>query len=238
MFHRVLRACCPSVLAGLLAASASAAAPDFAPLQVLGFSADGRFMAFAFSYSPSESGVTYAEVTLVDVVRNSMVGRAVRAEGEWEADGTTLARARESARGRLEAHGVSFERQGQVLYDLPTSDSDSWSDHSQHCGGAATVVTGSYRFELRTKQMDGTCHPLQASRPLGFRLSFEDASNGAEVVLQDDARIPASRGCPIGYRIRRIVKFEGRVAVFLSACAPGFEGVPTVRHLVVTGSLP
>ncbi len=84
------------------------------------------------------------------------------------------------------------------------------------------------------------CVTVIGDRPMGFRLTVE-RQGGRSVVLGEDDVVPRSRGCPITYRIDRVVVPEGyppdRVAVLIGVFSPGFEGAQR-RFIAVTGRLP
>lgn len=74
----------------------------------------------------------------------------------------------------------------------------------------------------------------------GFRLVMEHPAGGSKI-LHDDQSIPASRGCPLGYRLSGLQTFypeSGKpvFAVMIAVRTIGFEG-PDYRWLAVTGRL-
>ena len=72
----------------------------------------------------------------------------------------------------------------------------------------------------------------------GFALVLTNEANGKEVVLNDDSRIPKSRGCPQKYYVEQVLTYprsggDFSLAVLVRYSVPGFEG-PDGRLLAVT----
>jgi predicted secreted protein len=78
-------------------------------------------------------------------------------------------------------------------------------------------------------------------RPTGFRLTISNLTSNDTAILHEDDSIPRSRGCPITYRISRIVAPDAwpveQVVVVLSVLRHGFEGADR-RFIAIPGRCP
>ena len=66
-------------------------------------------------------------------------------------------------------------------------------------------------------------------------LTLKDKKAETTTVLQRDATLPPSRGCPINYGMQYVYLYKTNIAVFLDYYTTGFEG-PDMRYLVATGT--
>ncbi len=64
----------------------------------------------------------------------------------------------------------------------------------------------------------------------GFRLTLTNEETGESRVLNDDNRVPKSRGCPFGYIIEEVVSSNTggspafSLGILIRVIKPGFEG--------------
>jgi predicted secreted protein len=241
--------------AALLAAAAGLAlglphpAPggDTAEAEVLGFSADGRLFAFEEWGVQDGSGWPYASIFVVDTDTDAwMPGTPIRVRLQDES--ATVAEARAEAAARLRAAmGERFRPADAVTLahsPLGEVESDPLRLAFAPVLPALPLGTPELRYEARLELYHAEtetpdCVTAIGDRPMGFRLTVE-REGGGSAVLHDDEVVPRSRGCPITYRISRVVvpgHPAERVAVLLSVFTPGFEG-PQRRFIAVTGRLP
>ncbi len=214
-------------------------AGDASKLKVIGFSQDGKYLAFEVYGVQDGSGMPYCEVYLVDVEKNDFVGRPVKLSGhEGDGDDLALNTVREQVRGQVESRiaelEISGEFQGELVVHNPIAD---LSDDGCHVRFSSHPVTYNepeahvYEVFLEQEATGDTCYYFPAQI---FTLNLKH--QGRIKTLQKDARLPKSRGCVYKYRIERVICFQNKIVVFLNSYRPGFEG-PEVRHLVVTGTL-
>ena len=78
------------------------------------------------------------------------------------------------------------------------------------------------------------CEEQGGPRLLKLSLVGREETDKSVQVLQEDKRLPKSRACPFGYKVRSLTAYGGGVVVAVSYQRPGFEG-PDTRYLVVTG---
>jgi predicted secreted protein len=236
-----------AALSAALLPSAPAAAGDTAEASILGFSEDSRLFAFEEYGVQDGSGFPYAHVFVIDTDTDRWVaGTPIRVR--LEAEGATLAEAREKARQRLRAAvDARFEAWDAVtVAHAPLGEVEA--DPTRLAFGPVIpsnpLAEPEPRYEARLEIFHAeagaeNCVTYIGDRPVGFRLVVERAGGGS-VVLHADDTIPHSRGCPITYRLSRVVVpgyRPGRVAVLVSVFTPGFEG-PDRRFIAVTGRLP
>lgn len=229
-----------------MTAPGAALAGDASEADVLGFA--GGMFAFEEYGVQDGSGFPYANIYVVDVATDSWVeGTPIRVL--LQEDGATLADARDEASERLEDRfGDRFDGAGSVtLAHSPLGEVDSDPVRLAFAPVLPALPLGNHeprylaRLELfhAQTQTEG-CIEAIGDRPMGFRLII-DRAGGGSAVLSEDQAVPRSRGCPITYRISRIVAPDRyppeRVAVLLSVFGPGFEGASR-RFIAVTGRLP
>lgn len=227
-------------------APCAAWAGDAAEAEVLGF-ADGLF-AFEEYGVQDGSGFPYSNIYVVDVATDTWAdGTPIRVL--LKEDGATLARARELAEARLgDRFGARFDDAGAVtLAHSPLGEVEADPVRLAFAPVLPALPLGNHepRYQARLELYHGEtqeqgCIQAIGDRPMGFRLIIEREGGGSRVLSEDDV-VPRSRGCPITYRISRVVVPEGyppdRVAVLISVFGPGFEGASR-RFIAVTGRLP
>ena len=224
-----------------------ASAGDTAEAEILGFSADGRLFAFEEYGVQDGSGFPYAHVFVVDTGTDSWVdGTPIRVRLEDE--GATLGEARAEAGARLR-DAVDAPFQSELALTLAHSPLGETEADPTRLGFAPVMPSNPLddpapRYEARLELFHAearaaNCLEHIGDRPMGFRLIIA-REGGGSAVLHEDELIPRSRGCPITYRLSRVVVPNyppERVAVLISVFTPGFEG-PDRRFLAVTGRLP
>ena len=230
----------------LALAAASARAADAAEAEVIGF-ADGLF-AFEEYGRQDGSGFPYTNIYVIDTATDAWVdGTPIRVRIDDE--GATLADARTQAAARLEAEfGDAFENARSVtLAHSPLGEVEADPVRLAFAPVLPALPLGGHepryvaRLELYyTETETENCVTYIGDRPMGFRLIVE-REGGGSAVLSEDTVVPRSRGCPITYRISRVVVPDEwppeRMAVLLSVFTPGFEGAQR-RFIAVTGRLP
>ncbi len=221
-----------------LAATAAAAAGDYADRALLGFSPDGATFAFEEYGVQDGSGFPYASIYVIDTDADAWVsGTPIRVRLESEAAPLAEARADALRRARpiLDAHGIGAP--GTLLVSNPVN---------ERSADPLTVrfVTNPYLGSPdRVWTATLTAIPFETSQPCenlgpvqGFRLVLS-RSAGPRRMLHDDAALPASRGCSQEYAISDVILFSPERAapvlvVLVSVYSQGFEG-PDRRFLAV-----
>jgi predicted secreted protein len=243
----------------LVAAGAAALAADLARPVVIGFSGDGRFVAFEEYGMQDASGFPYANIYVIDVAANHWVGgspiRVLINDSELDEEtlwntGIQMARERamRQAQSVLASHGIIPGNTGTTLVHHPFSDLDADPHRAAFSIGAAYAPEWAPdRFVLQLTERPATsayCEPFQFENVI-FTLTLAE-EGAAPVTLQDDSRLPDSRNCPTSYRIHSVVAYAHDVVdqsqccgssyallVLVAVAQLGFEG-PDWRYLGIT----
>lgn len=248
-----LRAARRMLAAGMLSltlAPHAAQAGDYGRTEILGFSRDGGRFAFEEYGVQDGSGFPWSNLYVIDVANDSWVpGSPFRRLDEVDDSQPVdfdleLARTRaanhEAARATVEAAAISG-RGDTVAHNPPTE--RGADPHLMIAGTRAAAPAIGPAIELRLTEKPV---PRPASCPegfgalQGFRLTL--THDGETRVLNDDARLPDSRGCALRYRLDRLVvhypQETGRpvFAVIVLVERIGFEG-PDGRYIAITGRL-
>jgi predicted secreted protein len=241
-----------------------AQAADMARPAIIGFSEDGRFVAFEEYGIQDGSGYPYANLYVIDVAANDWVqGAPVRVviddsqhdpEVLWT-QGVPMVReeVRRQAAAVLDRHGIIPGNTGTTLVYHPHSDLDV-SPHAASFSIAAAYTTG---FMPERNVLTLTERPATSAYCEKFDLgphvvlTLELAREGeAPQVLQEDSRLPDSRNCPTSYRIHSVVAYALDVVDQSQCCGSayallvlvgmaqlGFEG-PDWRYMGITTIVP
>jgi predicted secreted protein len=242
-----MRGVVPGAALALMLLATPAAAGDTAEAEILGFSADGRLFAFEEYGVQDGSSFPYAQVFVIDTDEDEwLAGTPIRVR--LEADGATVAEARAAAAERLgEAVGDGFRPSDAITLahaPLGEVEADPTRLAFAPVNPSHPLEDPPARYEARLEIFHApagaeNCVTYIGDRPVGFRLTVR-RDGGPPAVLHADDTIPRSRGCPITYRLSRVVVPDfpaERVAILVSVFTPGFEG-PNRRFIAVTGSLP
>lgn len=236
-----------AVLAWLFVAPA-ASAGDTADFQLLGFSKNGDFFAFEQYGFQDGSGFPYSEIFVVDVIGDSWVKPSpFRLRNDVDIDlgnaadaalNETRAKNRAAAQQLLKTQGIAGK--GRTVGFNPRTELNS-DPHNMLVAPREFLASNENAIRLTLTEYplpSGECASYGAETK-GFRL--EMLHNGVARTLNNDASVPKSRKCPLGYRIERIVThFPDEAppvfAILIQMDSLGFEG-PDRRYLAITGRL-
>ncbi len=209
-------------------------AGDVARFEVIGFSRDGRFLAYEEYGVHAGSGLPYATIAFVDVERNAPAAPPIALAGDPR--NATLAKARAFLRGRaratLETLGIVEGEVGERVICHPLTDLDADPHTVRFTPFASPSPAAIYRLHLETREVPGRCPG--GGKGQGFTLTLEAAAKRKPRILHEAQTLPEGGPCPAGYRIAAVVLHREWIVVFLARFLPGFEG-EDVRYLVVTG---
>ncbi len=237
-------------VAAVCCVTSAAHASDAAELNILGFSDDQRYFAFEQFGIQDGSGFAYSDVFVVDLRNDTWVsGGPIHEQAKEETN--ELADIRNAALKKYDAlkktYAISAPAQllarnavTEVIADRKTMSFDRWHLSSEF--GSTPVVFDSQketRFNLRLAEKP---LPAPASCPKdmgdmqGFDLHLSGQSIAEHVVFSDD-KLPASRGCPLGYDIQAIVAGYGydapnKLVAIIGVYSIGFEG-KDLRYMAV-----
>jgi predicted secreted protein len=246
-----LSAC--GVLTLLCVFSANALAGDYANLKFIGFSKDGKYLAFE-EWGEGDPGGWYSTTYFVEVDKNSFVAAPVNLLDE---DGKKPLK---SLRVRGEALSAKNLRRlkivpgntGRLLVSHLLTDwtyDDSFiaydeGDKVKFNGYLNPNSPNQYEFyEIALKAIAderAECGNRTGRGVFKFDLLLNYTGSMPEYsysqILQRDSVLPARRNCPYGYRIESVYLYDDKLAVFLNVFSHGFEG-PDMRYMVVTAAL-
>lgn len=222
-----------------------ARAGDYATLNFVGFSKDGRYLAFEEYGVQDGSGFPYSSFYFIDVAKNSLAAPSIniRLDNEQATETQARSRAKLKATATLRKLRIVTGNTGQLtvsrmLTDLnveaPGSGKSQKINFAEIVGsmyrrGDHELVLNPIEVKVRAKACDYSDLPIYK-----FELSLKDKEADKTIILQKDGTLPNSRFCPIDYSIQFIYLYEDNIAVFLNTYNIGFEG-PDMRYLVVTG---
>jgi predicted secreted protein len=231
-----------AALIAFVGAATAACAGDRALMQPIGYSPDARYFAFSEFGIQDGSGFAYANVHVIDLVRDAWVeGSPFRAQAsEADADEPLAAvrqRAEKAAAPVLAKLAIAEPAEILALTGDGVADEGTTLSFATEITGArvepdAPVATLSLtRFDLESPK---SCTDLLGGPAKGFAISLTAEEETFEV--HRDTRLPQSRFCPMDYRLYAVLRpLNGNAAglVALVSTYPfGFEG-PDRRFLAV-----
>lgn len=224
----------------------SAEAGDTASLSILGFSADGGIFAFEEYGEFDGSGGGYSNRFYIDTSDDSFVkGTPIRVEVEDSiVDVVATARARSKARGEAIVPDAVLAAHAGWLAGFNAITELSADPNRMVVQARPYFMTGAAPVEFRLEEVSFAEPPgcENMGDVIGLRLlRIDPTPGGVTTVLHEDKAIPASRGCPTGYRIGAVQVFGGEgqddpFAILIALSRMGFEG-PDYRWIAFTGHL-
>lgn len=217
-----------------------ALAGDAADVNILGFNKGAEIFAFEQYGVQDGSGFAYAERYYIDTATDKFVpGSPIRIQAEDEE--TTV----EQVRGQARAKGQKIvpdaeltENRGYTAAFNPIAELSADPFRVVAASGAVYAQT-TYEFRLEEIPLSANTGCEDFGPPVGFRLTrIDPAPGGATSVIHEDKAIPASRHCPLGYRLGGVhlsspIHAAEVVVVLVAVSSQGFEG-PDYRWLAVT----
>lgn len=215
---------------------------DAATLEFLGFSRDGKYLAFEQYGNQDGSGFPYSEVFFFNVVNNSFVGKPIK---HIEMDeGVSLKQTRKKvfnlARSKIQSFGITKDKKVTHVISHPPTDLGADPKNVRFTIWNPLTIPGGWTgagYEISLKEMETSqdCSGYRKGKML--ELSLTNHSTNQTKVLQKDTKPPENSDCAYAYRIQDIFIYDSKyIAVFLNVLTTGFEG-PNVRFRVVTGIL-
>lgn len=226
-----------ALLAASLMLVAPALAGDRALFDPIGFSQDGRYFAFEEFGIQDGSGFPYSNIFIIDLPADDWVtGTPVRVRIDDESKPLADARAdaAEQASGKLDELGIT---EPATIIALNGDGEVGAAEHRLDFGPPGfglDPVQEERELAIEVFDLPSTqdCTIID-SKTKGFALTLD----GAEL-MRDSGKLPASRGCPMGYRLFAVVSpADWRITptnyvAIVSNYPFGFEG-PSRRFLAV-----
>lgn len=224
-------------------------AGDYATLNFIGFSKDGRYLAFEEFGVQDGSGFPYSNYYFIDVLKNSYAASpvTVRIDRDTATEALARSRAKLGAGAALRRLKIVAGNQGshvvaRLLTDVGVNHFFSDKPEGPQTINFAELIGSMYRsgdFNLvlkspEAKSTKGCEYAKDDYTVVMLDLSLVDRGNDRTVTLQKDASLPSARGCPISYAMQHVYLYEDKIAVFINTYYRGFEG-PDMRYMVVTG---
>jgi predicted secreted protein len=218
-------------------------AGDYATLNFIGFSKDGRYLAFEEYGVQDGSGFPYSSFYFVNVAKNSFAAPSIniRLDNEQATENQARFKAKSKAAAILKRLRIVSGNTGQLTVSRLLTDLDveaPGSGKSQKIKFAEIVGSmyrrGDYELLLNPTEVKVKTCEYNDQPVYKFDLSLKDKDADKTVFLQKDGTLPNSRSCPIDYAMQFVYLYEDNIAVFLNTYSLGFEG-PDMRYLVVTG---
>lgn len=226
-------------------ATAPARAGDAAELSILGFTADGSVFAFEEYGVQDGSGFPYANRFYIETATDSFVaGTPIRVRIDDES--ASIEDARDEARSQGQAIAADAELARHRGFTAGSNAITELSADPYRLAVNPRPVMPAiddpleFRLEEITLDQPANCHDL--GQAVGFRLVRVGTDVGeAAQLVHEDASIPSSRNCPLGYRLGAVQTFFPEAgppvyAVLIAVRSVGFEG-PNHRWIAVPGQL-
>jgi predicted secreted protein len=199
-------------------------AGDTAIFVDLGFSPDYRYFAFAQYGEQDGSGFPYAELYIVDVVKNSFAPGGV-VKTTWQEDSEPLAKgihvlleARLKADSLFNAYNIDAKLQPRILVSRDTAEREEveWK------------LQDGENIKLQLKQAGDGDHGMYTSSA-AFQIDILEDSKSSKII----GNFKRFRKYVIRYDIDRVLTFgdDKAVIVVVRMTKRGFEG-PDIRYMV------
>lgn len=233
------------VFAVVLLLASNCVAGDYATLNVIGFSKDGRYLAFEEYGIQDGSGFPFSNIYFIDTAKNAYAAPsiAVRIEKETALQSTARKRSALLAANKIKQFGIVKGNTGRLVVSHLMTD-ETFDDGSDDKKGnfvkfAEEVQSmhreGDYELLLTTIAANNKDCEVYGDVFM-LELKLTNKADDSSKFLQKDATLPPGRGCPLSYRIQDVYVYKGVIAVFVNVFTQGFEG-PDMRYMAVTGKL-
>lgn len=219
----------------------NAIAGDASKLNILGFSADGSVFAFEEYGVQDGSGFPYANRFYIDTQTDQFTGGSpFRVRLDDEAQLVETARTQAMAAGEAFIVDADLKPAFTAGFNQITEISADPYRMAVNPRLVVPPIDAPIEFRLDEKSFapNANCEAVQ-TESVGFSLTMLGLEPGQVAKnLHDDTGVPASRGCPDGYRIGGVHTYypEGGQPVYAVTIAVrsfGFEG-PDHRWMAVT----
>jgi predicted secreted protein len=235
-------------LALLIAATAGVRAADNAERAVIGFSPDGRYLAFEQYGVQDGSGFPFSEIFILDLDANQWVkGSPFRAKVEKDGAPVSAARAKSAKAAQALLAQLKTTEPGEVLASQPPTQSPRDRHRLSFDPFYASLPSrpvGRYTLNLELVGFPApeNCY-AEDGKQVGFRLTIIDNDHKTTAEVHKDLAIPGSRHCPRDYDIADIIAYRSpsslgaRSVALIGVYMPGFEGLNR-RLIAVPFTLP
>ena len=230
-------------------------AGDYATLNFIGFSEDGKYLSFEEYGTQDGSGFPYSNYYFVDTAKNSYAAAPIKKtyddskmtdESQIPGEEVMRLQAKKAAAANLKKFKIVPGNTGNLLVARLLTDlngekikpGDEKKDQIVKFTDyvSSNYFENEYELRLKTSKVNLKRCDYNYEPTLKFEISLKDVRGNTEKILQKDNDLPESRGCPHTYSVQNIYAYKDKIAVFMNIYTIGFEG-PDMRFMVVTGSL-
>jgi len=226
-------------IATIVLFASTATAGDYADRRIIGFSPDGGYFAFEEYGIQDGSGFPYANIFLINTVKDSWVtGTPIRVRIDDET--ATLQAARDLAFSQAQPfllqHNIVAE--GRHVVHNPITELSGSHNVEFVPRAFSPLQTAGWTLSIDEFPLPSDCPDIGATI-MGFDL-WLTSPLASPRQLNHDTRIPESRGCPVGYGISDVFVFDRQedsvVVILLNLFVLGFEG-PDRRFLAIATTI-
>ncbi len=239
-------------LVGSFIPSSPVTASDSDQVDLLGFSDDGRYLAFETYGSSEATGTPWATIHFIDVPANKYADRIDSSTDEKKYNRQSedvdqwLREARLDVALRAKKVFAKYQinpaQKGELVFAHMESDLTEWKgrpevaiDYKEPKGG---WLRKSVEIDLTTLALAGKkfkCSGRESGQKEGIKVTMKSTDMDSPVIVQEDNAIPISRGsCPSNYKIESVYRFGRSLVLFIRySKGIGWE-VPYKTVLAVT----
>jgi predicted secreted protein len=232
--------------------SSAALAGDYAHFHFIGFSKDGKYLAFEEYGIKDEvdDASAYSSIYIVNVEKNQFAVSPFKANGISEKENEDSVRNRNKRRAakQLKRFGIVDGNTGlqvaaHLINEYPNGDQNKPAppDAQRLPQQVAFTKRGNplYRdgyFEVKLKPVSvrQVCDG-QEDDWTSFEVTLKNERDETRI-LQKAGKAPKNRGCPLDYGIQEAFIYKNKLAVFVGIFTRGWEG-DNLRLMAVTGDL-
>ena len=215
------------ILISLCIVISSSYSGDTSSYELLGFSKDGKYLAFERYGYQDGSGFPYSEIFFVDVLKNSYMTKQFKTiieDGDAENAAPARDKNKEKASSKFSTFNIVNGNKGRQVYQKGQQQPVTQISFD--------MIGNKYNIILKEFESDKVCD-------FGYKAKIFELTlivNNKIQILQKDNQPPASRGCPFSYHIDAVFIYDNKIAVILDYGTSGFEG-PNHRQIIVTGGM-
>lgn len=217
------------ILLALLLGFSLVQAGDIAHYDLIGFSKDGKYLAFRHFAIGDGTGFPYADVDVIDVAKNSLVANA---NISTQTGNSSTAQVRVAvltkASPLLKKYGITDGSQGRFVAGALGGSQGAVQDNTLEF----RAVGREYQLELSMRD-GGKETDCDGHAPQLLKITLIGKTTQ---VIQNDAQLPTSRKCAADYRMHSVFVYGSSLVVFVAVSSDGFEG-SNVGFMAVTAKL-
>ncbi len=206
-----------------------AKAGDLGHFDLIGFSKDGKYLAFRQFAVGDGTGFPYANVDIVDVARNTLVNNInVSTQSQNSSTAQVRVTVLTKAGSLLKKYGVAESNQGRFVAGALGGLQGTVQDNTLEF----RAVGREYRLELSMND-GGLETDCDGHAPQLLKINLVGQTTKT---IQNDTKLPTSRKCAAEYRMHSVFVYGSSLVVFVSVSSDGFEG-PNIGFMAVTTKL-